>query len=117
MIGNTDVEDALRRLDRLTLEEAQMASLELLRVSHNVEGRVICIGESVQGVGDKVQDVGDGVQDVQQLVQGLGDKVDQVNRESSSERNLPDSSNPTNLRRERPPRSPSNLALSSEPIH
>jgi len=97
LIGNTDVEDALRRLDRLTLEEAHMASLELLRVSHNVEGRVICIGESVQGVGDKVQkvdegvqdvrdavqDVGDGVQDVQQLVQGLDDKVDQVNRESS----------------------------------
>ena len=74
-----------------------MASLEVLRVSHNVEGRVICIGEDVQGVGDKVQevdegvkdvrdavqDVGDGVQNVQQLVQGLDDKVDQVNRESS----------------------------------
>jgi len=74
-----------------------MASLELLRVSHNVEGRVICIGEGVQGVGDKVQkvdegvqnvqdviqDVGDGVQNVQQLVQGLDDKLDQVNRGSS----------------------------------
>ena len=74
-----------------------MASLELLRVSHNVEGRVIRIGEGVQGVGDTVQevdervqdvrdavqDVGDGVQDVQELVQGLGDKVDQGNRESS----------------------------------
>jgi len=60
-----------------------MASLELLKVSHNVEGRVICIGEGVQGVGDKVQEVDVGVQDVQQLVQCLDDKVDQVNRESS----------------------------------
>ena len=111
LIGNTDVEDALRRLDRLTLEEAHMASLELLRVSHNVEGRVIRIGKGVQGVGDRVQevdegvqdvrdavqdvgdgvqdvrdavqDVGDGVQDVQQLVQGLDDKVDQGSSESS----------------------------------
>jgi len=97
LIGNTDVEDALRRLDRLTQEEAHMASVEVLKVSHNVEGRVIRIGEDVQGVGDKVQevdegvqdvrdavqDVGDGVQNVQQLVQGLDDKVDQVNRESS----------------------------------
>ena len=58
-----------------------MASVELLRVSHSVEGRVICIGEGVQGVGDKVLDVGDGVQDVQRLVQGLDHKVDQVNCE------------------------------------
>lgn len=99
-------------MDRLTLEEAHMASLELLRISHNVEGRVVCIGEGVQGVEgkvqgvdegvqdvrnavqdvddrvqvvlDAVQDVGDGVQDVQQLVQGLDVKVDQVNRESST---------------------------------
>ena len=83
LIGNTDVEDTLLRLDRLTLEEAHMASVELLRVSHNVEGRVICIGEGVQEVGDRVQEVGVGVQNVQQLVQGLDDKVDQVNRESS----------------------------------
>jgi hypothetical protein len=60
-----------------------MASLELLKVSHNVEGRVIRIGEGVQGVEDRVQEVDVGVQEVQQLVQGLDDKVDQVNRESS----------------------------------
>jgi hypothetical protein len=97
LIGNTDVEDVLRRLDRLTLEEAHMASLELLKVSHNVEGRVVRIGEGVQSVGDTMQEVdervqdvrdavqavGDGVQDVQQLVQGLDGKVDQGNRELS----------------------------------
>jgi len=70
-----------------------MASLELLRVSHNVEGRVIYIGEGVQGVGDKVQEVGDAVQNVQQLVQDLDDKVDKVNRESSPKPNCPGSPN------------------------
>jgi uncharacterized protein YoxC len=137
LIGNTDVEDVLRRLDRLTLEEAHMAALELLKVSHNIEGRVICIGESVQDVGDKVQvvdegvhdvwdvvqdvwdvvqDVGDGVQDVHQLVQGLDDRVDKVNRESFPN-TISQTLQTTNFGRERPPTTPSNLALSSEPIH
>ena len=96
LIGNTDVEDVLQRLDRLTQEEACMTSAELLRISHNVEGRVIRVEEGVQGVDkgvrdvdDKVervqhevQDVGDGVKDVQETVQGVDDKVDQLNRES-----------------------------------
>ncbi len=88
-----------------------MASAELLRISHNVEGRVIRVDEAVQGVdkgvrdvGDKVevvqhkvqdvnkrvqdirdavQDVCDGVQDVREMVQGVDDKVDQLDRESS----------------------------------
>ena len=78
LIGNTDVEDALRRLDRLTLEEAHMASVEPLRVSHSVEGRVICIGEGVQGVGDKVQEVDEGVHHVRDAVQDVGDEVQDV---------------------------------------
>jgi methyl-accepting chemotaxis protein len=96
LIGNTEVEDALQRLDKLTLEEAHMAAAELLRISHNVENRVIRVDEGVQGVGDKVegvdkkvqevgdkvQDVGDGVQDVRKTVQGVDDKVAQINRKS-----------------------------------
>jgi hypothetical protein len=75
LIGNTDVEDALRRMDRLTLEEAHMSSLELLRISHNVESRVVCIGEGVQGVEDKVQGVDEGVQGVRDAIQDVGDGV------------------------------------------
>lgn len=96
-MGNTDVEDALQRLDRLTQEEARMASAELLRISHNVEGRVICVdegvqgvdrrvkdvGDKVEGVDDKVQDVSDGLQEVRMTVQGVDDKVVQANRKSS----------------------------------
>jgi len=84
LIGNTDVEDVLQRLDKLTQEEARMASAELLRISHNVEGRVIRVDEAVQGVDKGVRDVGDGVKDVQTTVQGVDDKVDQLNRESQS---------------------------------
>jgi hypothetical protein len=99
-MGNTDVEDALQRLDRLTQEEARMASAELLRISHNVEDRVIHVDEGVQGVdrgvkdvGDKVegvdgkvQDVSDGLQEVRMTVQGVDDKVVQANREPSPNR-------------------------------
>lgn len=36
LVGRTDMEDALNRLDKLTHEEAQMASVESLRATHAV---------------------------------------------------------------------------------
>ena len=36
LIGGTDVEDALKRLDKLTDEEARMATAQVLRVTHIV---------------------------------------------------------------------------------
>jgi len=75
LIGNTDIEDSLQKLDKLTQEEARMASAEQLRIAHSVEGKVIGVGERVQGVGDEVQDVGKKVEDVNDKVQGVDDKV------------------------------------------
>ena len=40
LAGNTDIEDSVRRLDNLTEEEARIASAELLRVTHGIDGRV-----------------------------------------------------------------------------
>ena len=70
------MEDALQRLDRLTLEEAHMASAELLKKSHNVEAGLAHVDKDVQGVGRSVQEVKD-------KIEGVDDKVDQVNREPS----------------------------------
>lgn len=78
LIGNTEVEDALQRLDRLTLEEAHMAAAELLRISHNVESGVIRVDEGVQGVGMQVQNVGDKVEGVDSKVQNVDKKVQKV---------------------------------------
>ena len=36
LIGRTDVEDALKRLDKLTDEEVRMATAQVLRVTHAV---------------------------------------------------------------------------------
>ena len=37
LIGKNDVEDALKRLDRLTQEEARMAAAQLLKVTNTIE--------------------------------------------------------------------------------
>jgi hypothetical protein len=37
LIGNNDIEDALKRLDRLTQEEARMASAQLLEITNTIE--------------------------------------------------------------------------------
>ncbi|KAI9511243.1 hypothetical protein F5148DRAFT_1146997 [Russula earlei] len=39
LMGNTNVIDALQRLDRLTQEEARMASVELLKLTHTVDSQ------------------------------------------------------------------------------
>ena len=53
LIGRTDIEDALKRLDRLTQEEARMAAAQVLNVANTVDGRV-------RGVDDKIAAVIDG---------------------------------------------------------
>jgi hypothetical protein len=54
LIGMTDIEDALKRLDKLTQEEARMAIAENLRVTH-------AVNERVASVDNKVAEVIDGV--------------------------------------------------------
>ena len=56
MIGNTDIEDSLERLDKLTQEEARMASAEQLRIAHSVEERVLGVDDRVKGVDRKLDD-------------------------------------------------------------
>jgi hypothetical protein len=71
LTGKREIEDSLERLDKLTREEAQMASAEQLKMTHSV-------GDRVRGVEGQVQDVRDDVQDVGNKVQGVDDKLDQV---------------------------------------
>jgi archaellum component FlaC len=78
LIGNTEIEDSLNRLDRLTQEEARMASAELLKITHSVDDRVQDVHTDVQDVGRKVQGIEGGVQDILCDVQDVGDKVQGV---------------------------------------
>ena len=62
LIGRSDMEDALKRLDKLTQEEARMATAEVLRATHIIDERVRAIDDRVAGVGDKVAEVINGSQ-------------------------------------------------------
>ena len=72
LTGNTDIEDSLDKLDKLTQEEARMASAELLKITHSIDGKVMGVDDRVKGVEEKVQDVCDDVQDVRGDVHNVG---------------------------------------------
>ncbi len=40
LLGRNDIEDALKRLDTLTMEEARMAIAETLNVTHKMDDNV-----------------------------------------------------------------------------
>jgi hypothetical protein len=50
LIGRTDLEDALKRLDKLTQEEARMGIAENLRATHAVDNRVADVNDKVAEV-------------------------------------------------------------------
>ena len=78
LFGNrTDIEDALKKLDILTLEEAQMAAAQVLKATHTVDetGRVRGVADIALGVDSRVAVVGDQVQGIDDRVQGVDDKV------------------------------------------
>ena len=62
LIGRTDMEDALKTLDKLTQEEARMATAEVLRATHAINERVLAVDDRVVSVDDKVAEVINGAQ-------------------------------------------------------
>ncbi|KAH9046688.1 hypothetical protein EDB84DRAFT_632448 [Lactarius hengduanensis] len=48
LAGRTELEDALKRLDKLTQEEARMAVAQLLKIAHNVEHKITQVIDSSQ---------------------------------------------------------------------
>jgi hypothetical protein len=70
-IGRMDLEHALKRLDKLTLEEAQMATSQVLKATHAIDDRV-------KGITDQVVDVDDRVAGVDERVRAVDDKVAEV---------------------------------------
>ena len=91
VLGRKDIEDALSKLesslllrqsiqplDRLTQEEARMATAQVLEVAHHVKEGLKTFGEEVKGVDDKVKGVDDKIKDADNKVKDVGDKVKDV---------------------------------------
>jgi archaellum component FlaC len=85
LIGRTDMGDALKRLDRLTQEEARMAVAQNLTATHAVDecvkgvaNTMVAIDNRVAGVDDRVAGVDDRVARVNDRVAGVDDRVASV---------------------------------------
>ena len=61
LIGRTKVEDALKRLDKLTQEEARMASAQNLKITHTVDENVREVVDTVVAIDNRVVTVDDRV--------------------------------------------------------
>ena len=91
LIGRTEMADALKRLDKLTQEEARMAAAQNLKATHTVDERVkgvanavVTMDNRVAGVDDRVAGVSGQVASVDDRLQQTANDVDQVKRLSSN---------------------------------
>jgi prophage DNA circulation protein len=73
MIGRMDLEDGLKKLDKLTDEEIAMASAQLLKVTHKIDSKLTEVVDGVSGVDRNVQVVRDSVNAVYNMVQTIAD--------------------------------------------
>ncbi len=77
-MGRADIEDALQRLDKLTQEEARMATAEGLKATHGIDIKVEDVGDRVKGVDNKIQRVDKKMQGVDNKIQGVHVRVKDV---------------------------------------
>ena len=75
IVGRKDIEDALQRLEKVTVEEARMAGAEALKAIHGIGNQV---GGEVHGVHDALKVVEDRVRGVEGMLQGVGDMLQGV---------------------------------------
>jgi hypothetical protein len=75
LMGKNDIEDALKRLDGLTQEEARMAAAQLLKVTNMIDNRVTGTADTVLVVGGRVTSVSDRVAGVDDRVAGIDNRV------------------------------------------
>ena len=82
LFGRTEMEDALKKLDKLTQEEARMAAAENLKATYTVDKRVqevadtvVATHDRVVGVDDRVAGVGGQVAVVSNQVASIDDRV------------------------------------------
>ena len=68
LIRRTEIEDALKRLDRLTQEEARMSAAQVLKVANTVDDKVkgiadnmVSVDNRMAGIDDRMKDVNHGV--------------------------------------------------------
>ena len=75
LLGKTDIEDGLKRLDKLTNEEMRMVTAQVLKGTQNVNDRVGVVDNRVLDVDNKVAGVDDRVAHVDETLAIVDDNV------------------------------------------
>ena len=75
LIGRTDVEDALSRLDSLTKEEGLMTVARTLEITHGVDSVVREVDGNVKATKVVIDDIDDNIKSTQELMQDVGGNV------------------------------------------
>ncbi|KAH9060254.1 hypothetical protein EDB87DRAFT_622909 [Lactarius vividus] len=78
LAGMADLEDAVKKLDRLTQEEARMALAEVLKITQIVRDEVKVVDGKVESIDGKVEEMGYKMGDMSDKVDDMGDKVDNM---------------------------------------
>ena len=58
LIGRSDIEDALQRLETVTVEEMRMASTEVRKEMHDVKSTMNALGDKLQDVKEIIEEFG-----------------------------------------------------------
>ena len=75
LIGRTEIEDALKRLDKLTQEEVRMAIAQNLKITHAVDKGVREVQNTVIAMDDRIANVDNAVKGVDAKVVSVDDRV------------------------------------------
>jgi hypothetical protein len=77
-MGNSDLEDGLKELDKLTQEEVWMAQAEQLKVTHSVDEKVTDVDKGVKAIDETVKGIEGEVRNARSDMQGVGIKIEGV---------------------------------------
>ncbi|KAH9051135.1 hypothetical protein EDB83DRAFT_2293977, partial [Lactarius deliciosus] len=78
VVGITKLDDGLKKLDKMSNDEARMANAESLRIAHDIAERVEGVNKNVQGIGTQVKDVDKNVQGVKNDVRDVDENVKMI---------------------------------------
>ena len=78
LLGKSDIEDGLKRLDKLTNEEVRMVTAQIMKGTQNVNDRVGVVENRVVSIDDRVAGVDDRVAHVDETLAGVVDNVKAV---------------------------------------
>jgi len=75
LVGRTDIEDALQRLEKLTQYEVRMAAAQGLKATQDIGDKVNAVNDKVMDISSEVWDIGSRLQEIDDRVRYVDDRV------------------------------------------